>query len=110
MEIRDADKNLLVHLDTTEEVGDNQGYLALSTASGIISIYIPKHVTADIPTGRHFFDMFVNYERFLPGEYSTDPAKMPQWGNYHIRAVVAGTVVVHDAITQELPLYPGDGE
>lgn len=103
MEIRDADQNLLVHLDDTTDVGDNQGYLSFSTASGVIGIYIPKGVTADMPPGRHFFDMYVNYERFTV--WSDDPDNKPQWGDYHIRAVVSGTVVVHRAVTEDFPNY-----
>lgn len=103
MEIRDSGNNLIVHLDDTEDVGPNQGYLALSTSSGVISIYIPKYVTEDMLAGRYNFDLFVNYERFTV--WSPDPEQKPLWGDYHIRAVVSGTVFVHEAITEELPNY-----
>lgn len=103
MEIRDGDKNLLVHLDDTDDVGANQGYLSFSTTSGVIGIYIPKAVTEDIAPGLYFFDMFVNYERFTVWSYN--PSEKPQWGDYHVRAVVSGTVAVHPAVTEELPNY-----
>jgi hypothetical protein len=106
MEIRNDAKALLVHLEDTADISATQGYLSFSTASGVIGIYFPKAVTKTMPTGRHFFDMFVNYERFTV--WSDDPQYKPQWGDYHIRAVVSGTVVVHPAITEELPNYPSD--
>jgi len=77
MEIRNDAKALLVHLEDTADISATQGYLSFSTASGVIGIYIPKAVTKTMPTGRHFFDMFVNYERFTV--WSDDPQYKPQW-------------------------------
>lgn len=99
MEIRDKDMNLLVYLDQDEEEqAENKGYIGLSKSSGTISLFIPKYVTFEMPTGTHFFDLFCNYDRVV------DPLdNAPTWGNYHVRAPISGIVVVHPHITQNIP-------
>lgn len=108
MEVRtnDEDRTLLLTCeDTQSTVGQTtQGQLSLSESSGVIEIYIPAGSTGQMPVGVHAYDLFANYRR-----YETNPNApingpgTALWGDYHVRNVVSGLMIVHPAITDDPP-------
>ena len=101
MDVRtnDADKTLLLRCEDTEVItGDTaRGYLRLTEQAGVIEIYIPHTTTDEIPVGAHVYDLFVNYKR--RGEDDSTPFG----GEYHVRSVISGMMVVHPAVTDSPP-------
>ena len=93
------DKTLLLRCEDTEVItGDTaRGYLRLTEQAGVIEIYIPHTTTDEIPVGAHVYDLFVNYKR--RGEDDSTPFG----GEYHVRSVISGMMVVHPAVTDSPP-------
>ena len=55
-----------------------------------------------LPVGSHVYDLFANYKR-----YDTTPGTTT-WGDYHVRNVISGMMVVHPAVTQDPPRREDD--
>lgn len=106
MEVRtnDPQRVLLLTCENSENIGGDTtlGYLAVSEAAGLIEIYIPSGATAMIPVGVHVYDLFANYRRYdsIPGTTT--------WGDYHVRNVISGMMVVHPAVTNDPPRRDDD--
>lgn len=106
MEVRTNDENrtLLLTAENIEEIGGDTtlGYLSVSATAGLIELYIPAAATELLPVGVHVYDLFANYKRYdsIPGTTT--------WGDYHVRNVISGMMVVHPAVTTDTPRRADD--
>jgi hypothetical protein len=106
MEVRtnDTERTLILTCEDYDQIGGDTtlGYLAVSETAGLIEIYIPSGATELLPVGVHVYDLFANYKR-----YDTTPGTTT-WGDYHVRNVISGMMVVHPAVTNDPPRRADD--